>query len=121
MKRILETSDFVPKNKIGDVRGRYTLAEIERIYDESKGACVICGCVDLARNNSLDHCHKTGKLRGILCTRCNSGLGMFRDDASLLAKAAAYLSVHAENAHDAMQQSADCLNNEQPNEVKWLY
>jgi hypothetical protein len=56
------------------------------------GRCAICG-----RANSpvaklgIDHCHKTRKVRGILCQPCNAGLGLFKDDASRLRKAAQYV------------------------------
>lgn len=39
----------------------------------------------------IDHCHKTGKVRGLLCTRCNLMLGHGRDDPGILKKALAYL------------------------------
>jgi hypothetical protein len=65
---------------------------------ESMGArpapteCEICGGVSERRVLMLDHCHKTGKFRGWLCLKCNSGLGMFRDSQMLLLKAFAYLA-----------------------------
>lgn len=59
--------------------------------------CHICG-TDKTRNGalllSLDHDHKTGKARGILCNRCNSALGMFDDDPNLLGLAIKYLEKH---------------------------
>lgn len=39
----------------------------------------------------IDHCHATGKVRGILCRGCNTGLGSFREDHAALARAAAYI------------------------------
>jgi predicted transcriptional regulator len=59
--------------------------------------CAICSSTDgmlrLGRKLRLnvDHCHVTGKVRGILCNSCNNGLGRFRDNPDLLLKAADYL------------------------------
>ncbi len=39
----------------------------------------------------IDHCHKTGKVRGLLCKLCNCGLGYFRDDPKLMLAAITYL------------------------------
>jgi hypothetical protein len=50
--------------------------------------CVICGA---AENLVVDHCHSTGQVRGLLCQRCNMGLGHFRDDPDLLEFARIYL------------------------------
>ena len=61
-------------------------------YALQDGKCAICGKRDELRRLALDHCHKTGKLRGLLCMQCNTGLGQFRDDTNLLQKAITYLS-----------------------------
>jgi hypothetical protein len=52
------------------------------------GTCTICG---YEGRLVYDHCHKTGNHRGYICRLCNSGLGMFKDDVTLLRKAADYL------------------------------
>lgn len=52
--------------------------------------CIICG-ERQGRQLAVDHDHKTGAVRGALCSRCNLGLGQFRDDPELLRLAALYL------------------------------
>jgi len=72
-----------------------TIEDYERMFEEQKGACAICGSVEVRRNGRtnfcVDHCHKTGKVRGLLCNECNVGLGRLGDDAESLRRALAYL------------------------------
>lgn len=57
---------------------------------EAQGwACLICK--EVKSRLYLDHCHTTGKIRGMLCLQCNSGLGSFRDDTERLTAAIEYL------------------------------
>lgn len=56
--------------------------------------CVICGKQEKL---VVDHDHKTGKVRGMLCNHCNRGLGHFRDDPMLLEFAAQYLYAFADS------------------------
>ena len=71
-------------------------AEIERSILSLSGqkSCAICGMTEaaLGKRLSLDHCHASGSIRGLLCTPCNLGLGLFRDRPELLLAAATYLS-----------------------------
>lgn len=66
--------------------------------------CAICGEKETAVKNNkflhlaVDHCHRTKKVRQLLCQACNTGLGKFRDDTSLLALAIAYLAKHNQPA-----------------------
>ena len=53
--------------------------------------CEICGQPQESKKLSIDHDHKTGKIRGLLCFRCNTALGKFDDDIDVLASAISYL------------------------------
>jgi hypothetical protein len=87
-KRLARALDHqVPR----DFRLGYTLAELEAVYDASGGLCAICGATESDAKHSLDHCHATGRLRGLLCRRCNTGVGMLGDDPARLRAAADYL------------------------------
>lgn len=57
-----------------------------------QGCCKICGDqLTRSKDIHIDHCHTTNTFRGILCNKCNVGLGYFRDDPVLLQKAIEYL------------------------------
>jgi hypothetical protein len=49
------------------------------------------------RSMPVDHSHATGKVRALLCTSCNRGLGFFKDSPELLIEAAKYLELHLKN------------------------
>jgi hypothetical protein len=58
------------------------------------GVCAICCNPEKKKRLAVDHCHNTGKIRGLLCTRCNTSIGRFNDDVELLQKAIDYLKTH---------------------------
>ena len=74
------------KNKYG-----LTEEEYEKALSASKGKCQIC-CKK--RKLFIDHCHTTGKFRGLLCSQCNSALGMMEDSPDRLKAAQEYLQDH---------------------------
>lgn len=79
-------ADYTRTRRLG-----MTLAEYDQWLKGRPKACAICGAKETRPRLSIDHCHATGKLRGLLCRECNIGLGNFHDDAALLRKAAKYL------------------------------
>lgn len=71
-----------------------TPEEYYDMLDEQEGRCKMCNTHidDLPIHNLyVDHCYTTGRIRGLLCNSCNTGLGMFRDRQDLLLKAKEYL------------------------------
>lgn len=71
------------------------LKTYEKMYVRQNGLCAICDDVCFA-NLAVDHCHKTGKIRKLLCRACNSALGLFKDDPYLMRQAALYVEMFQE-------------------------
>ena len=76
----------------------WTPENYEEAYIKQDGRCAICGCkLNSSRYTRFagDHDHKTGKLRGLLCTNCNTALGLFKDSIERLESAKKYLIEHS--------------------------
>jgi len=73
---------------------KITAEDYDIMFAKQKGCCAICGRhqKELVKGLCVDHNHKTGKIRGLLCTDCNIGIGMFKDDLEMLQRAVKYLS-----------------------------
>jgi hypothetical protein len=63
----------------------------DAMYLEQQGCCKICGKAVASNSIHTDHCHKTGTVRGLLCQKCNMGIGMLNDNPTVLRNAAEYL------------------------------
>lgn len=85
-------------------RARYGLSfdQYSAMFMEQGGLCLICKKPETSLNQhthelrllSVDHCHGTGKIRGLLCKRCNTGIGAFEEDPELLKAAIRYIRKH---------------------------
>jgi len=65
--------------------------QFDRMIETQANACAICRTVFTSSTINIDHCHRGGDVRGLLCATCNVGLGSFRDQPDLLRAAATYL------------------------------
>lgn len=70
-----------------------TLDEYEDLLLRYENKCGICKKKISDENVCIDHCHNTGKVRGVLCSNCNTGIGMFEDNVSFLLNAIEYLKL----------------------------
>lgn len=74
-----------------------TPRDYQTLVERQAGKCAICRTADPGSGASrwhVDHDHATGKVRGLLCAGCNTGIGKLRDDPQILDRAAAYLRAH---------------------------
>lgn len=80
---------------------RYGLkpGQYDALRAEQGGRCAICSATEpggKAKRWAVDHCHVTGKVRGLLCVHCNMGIGQLGDDPARLRAAATYIEKHVE-------------------------
>ena len=68
-----------------------TVEQYQDILQKQDGICAICKNPPNKNALAVDHCHITGKIRGLLCPSCNSGIGKLRDSPEMLRKAIEYL------------------------------
>jgi len=69
--------------------------DYEKMLELQNGVCAICSSPPPNNRKTrlaIDHCHKTGKVRGLLCDKCNRSIGLLKDDVSVLKSAIKYLT-----------------------------
>ena len=109
-KKLLHSKDPL-KAKNTNLKRYYgiTLDDYLEILEAQNGRCAICG-TDVPSGKGtfhVDHCHDSGQVRGLLCHSCNVGLGHFKDQESLLLKAALYLHNHRDHTTSSYQPNVD--------------
>lgn len=95
----IKNPDIVRNN---DLKKKYgiSLEQFEQLLLKQNSVCAICKEPETKlewRSKrplplSVDHCHETGKIRGLLCADCNRALGMFRDSPEVLLSAIKYVT-----------------------------
>ncbi|MDX3595405.1 endonuclease VII domain-containing protein [Streptomyces sp. ID03-2B] len=82
------------RNRISYFKRKYGLApaELDSLIAAQQGVCCICL---IAPAEHVDHCHETGRVRGVLCFSCNAALGQFKDRPDAIRRAAAYVEGNA--------------------------
>lgn len=103
-KQRVRARRFLAKNpKYGVARDRLsrlgvTPEQYDSMHKDQNGLCAVCHKPESAtrrgvvKSLAVDHCHVTGKIRGLLCQRCNIALGMLGDDAAVIASLASYVT-----------------------------
>lgn len=84
----------IKRTSARSLKYRYGLTpeDLLHMHELQNGVCAICFSLPKeGRNLDVDHCHETGKIRGLLCNNCNRGLGHLQDSKEILEKAISYL------------------------------
>ncbi len=104
-KRQARLANIPAMDRTRDLKRRFGLTpdDYQAMMSAHNGVCAICAKPETAfdpkagtrKSLAIDHCHASGKIRGLLCWRCNGTLGKIEDDISLLKAMIAYLEKHA--------------------------
>lgn len=81
-----KTRDRILRAKFG-----ISLEDYDRLFKIQNYGCAICGGLNSDRALAVDHNHKTGQVRGLLCSRCNAAIGFLQEDTNRALKAIEYI------------------------------
>ena len=86
-------AEYQKKYAVKNLVKQYGISEetYNAMFASQAGTCAICHGVNNGKRLFIDHNHNTGKVRGLLCLHCNSGIGYFKDNPSLIRASAEYL------------------------------
>ncbi len=77
-----------------ELKYNITIRDYDEMFEKQNGVCAICGLPEITRRLSIDHDHKTGRVRGLLCVGCNITLGHAKENIERLRSMIAYLKKH---------------------------
>ena len=84
-----------------------TIQDYDRILASQGGKCAICKGGTSKRHFAVDHNHKNGQIRGLLCARCNTGLARFMDNITNLRRAVRYMKLDGEKVRDVLNAESN--------------
>ena len=91
-ERLLAKQKGRDYHKTGLKKFNLTPEEYAQMLEEQNGVCAICNTPPTTQRLAVDHDHETGKVRGLLCRKCNFGIGYLQDNVETLAQAIVYLN-----------------------------
>lgn len=94
---IEENPNYKEKQRDSNLKRNYgiDINDYNKMFLDQEGCCAICKThqIKLDRKLAVDHCHDTGKVRLLLCSACNTGIGFLKHDIGILANAIKYLTL----------------------------
>ena len=100
LKHKADNPNTPKNNKSEKLKLRYgiTFEQWEMMREKENFSCMICGITEekIGKRLDVDHCHSTGKVRGVLCNPCNTTLGHAKDNIAILESAIEYLKNNKE-------------------------
>jgi hypothetical protein len=95
-QRFIDSGGYKRSLRKSHLKAKYglTLEQYDGMLDRQGGVCAICDEPPGDTALHVDHCHDTGRIRGLLCFRCNSALGNLRHDPEVIGRALEYVAVH---------------------------
>lgn len=80
------------------LKARYNITpqEYDSLFSSQEGRCLICNIhsTETSKGLVVDHCHNTNRIRGLLCSKCNTGIGQFNENVTILERAITYINKH---------------------------
>lgn len=105
MTRLKETGWIHQNYRKNHLRSKFgiTQAQYDLMFQEQGGRCAICKRPqeECGAALAVDHCHRRGTVRGLLCTHCNTSIGKFEDSPETLIAAYEYLLTHSQGGEAA--------------------
>ena len=88
------------KIKNTNILWRYSISsqEADEMFMQQGCKCAICSKVIIkTKDRHIDHCHSSGQVRGILCAKCNTAIGLLNEDTNIMISAISYVAKHNDN------------------------